>query len=162
MACAAANASAQASCYGSFFAVFDGNCRLWWEVPALHAVTCACMRHSAICIHTLKIHIRFRVFSNGSYFGLLSTCLLLHVPSMTWTESAVPDMPQVPRPTDFFAATFFASFLLADVTRVAMSQARSSGGMAEVTLAKGKALLVVGGWTCDSGQSCGYCASICV
>jgi hypothetical protein len=38
-----------------------------------------------------------------------------------------------------------------------MSQARCSGGMAEVTLAKGKALLVVGGWTCDSGQSCGCC-----
>ncbi len=39
-------------------------------------------------------------------------------------------------------------------------QARSSGGMAEVTLAKGKALLVVGGWSCDTSQTCGCFARL--
>lgn len=69
--------------------------------------------------------------SYGTFSQLHSSCVLLHVQSMAWTESVLPDMPQ----------------------------ARSSGGIAEVTTAKGLALLVVGGWTCDAAQSCGYLAS---
>ena len=49
---------------------------------------------------------------------------------------------------------------LASSDKCFATQARSSGGMAEVTLAKGKALLVVGGWTCDTSQTCGCFARL--
>jgi hypothetical protein len=35
------------------------------------------------------------VISYGTFTQLHVSCLLLHVPSMVWTERALPDMPQV-------------------------------------------------------------------
>jgi hypothetical protein len=104
--------------------------------------------------------------SSGSSFQLLSTCLILLVPSMVWTERAVPDMPQV-----WYTAVRASCDSLASSDKYHTKtisgfecfptpQARSSGGMAEVTLAKGKALLVVGGWSCDTSQTCGCFARL--
>jgi hypothetical protein len=81
---------------------------------------------------------------------------------MVWTERALPDMPQV-RHTLLLASCDslvssdkYHSNIISGFECFPSPQARSSGGIAEVTLAKGKALLVVGGWSCDTSQTCGY------
>ena len=89
---AAADASATAGCTGSFVTIMGRRRRLWRKVMSLsHAFVSA----RSFSLHALLSLIQRPLLSFGSYSQLLSSCLLLHLPSSTWTENALPDMPQV-------------------------------------------------------------------
>ena len=85
LSCAAEGAAAAS--------VFSNNRRLrmlFAESPNVEFSLCILFSTNA-CTYTSN-HARS---SSGSSFQLLSTCLILLVPSMVWTERALPDMPQV-------------------------------------------------------------------